>query len=241
MTPTEQGRHCAVCEKVVVDFTTMTEAELKAYFSKRPAMGCGSFRPDQLRTYTLPTEGFRIGWRPALAAIGLGLSAVLAYPSEAVGQIPSTHIPTTSDRPTQYPKPENPSEMFRIVGQVIGQEEGNWGLAGVTVGVMDKQIVTWTDQNGKFELPIPAKFHHPETVITFNQIGYTPQEYTLAELQQQIQSGGIQIRMLLDYEALSLEVSTNMGLMAYTWDDYLSVDHWITRGWNWLRWTLFKK
>lgn len=49
MTPADQGRHCAACAKVVVDFTRKTDAELLTWFSTPPPEAtCGHFRPDQL-------------------------------------------------------------------------------------------------------------------------------------------------------------------------------------------------
>jgi predicted house-cleaning NTP pyrophosphatase (Maf/HAM1 superfamily) len=45
MTPETQGRFCGACEKTVVDFTTMSDAEILQYFSK-PDVGktCGRFQ-----------------------------------------------------------------------------------------------------------------------------------------------------------------------------------------------------
>jgi hypothetical protein len=49
MTPETQGRFCGACEKTVVDFTTMSDAEILQYFSK-PSVEktCGRFRVEQL-------------------------------------------------------------------------------------------------------------------------------------------------------------------------------------------------
>jgi hypothetical protein len=50
MTPKEQGRFCGSCEKVVVDFSAMTDNELLDYISKASQHVCGRFSPDQLNT-----------------------------------------------------------------------------------------------------------------------------------------------------------------------------------------------
>jgi len=49
MTPETQGRFCGACEKTVVDFTKMSDAEILQYFSK-PSVEktCGRFRVEQL-------------------------------------------------------------------------------------------------------------------------------------------------------------------------------------------------
>lgn len=49
MSPKEQGRHCEVCKKVVIDFSDKTEEEIYRFF--RAGSGkkvCGNFRTDQL-------------------------------------------------------------------------------------------------------------------------------------------------------------------------------------------------
>lgn len=49
MTPETQGRFCQACEKTVVDFSKMSDAEILQYFSKPKAEKvCGRFRLDQL-------------------------------------------------------------------------------------------------------------------------------------------------------------------------------------------------
>lgn len=48
MTPAEQGRHCAQCDKVVVDFTDKTEAEFGEILQGAQGRVCGRFRKKQM-------------------------------------------------------------------------------------------------------------------------------------------------------------------------------------------------
>jgi hypothetical protein len=51
MSKQEQGRHCGVCCKTVVDFTSMpTEKVIEVISQKKDENICGRFRPDQLNT-----------------------------------------------------------------------------------------------------------------------------------------------------------------------------------------------
>lgn len=53
MTPKENGRYCASCSTVVVDFTKMTLEEIQLYFSNdQTSHLCGNFRCDQVETPT---------------------------------------------------------------------------------------------------------------------------------------------------------------------------------------------
>jgi hypothetical protein len=71
MTPETQGRFCGACEKTVVDFTTMSDAEILHYFSK-PSVEetCGRFRVEQLSEsgtskQNIPSER---NWVPATSS-----------------------------------------------------------------------------------------------------------------------------------------------------------------------------
>jgi hypothetical protein len=56
MSPTEQGRFCNACSKEVIDFSTMSDAQMVLYFSKLTTEKvCGRVYPDQLnRTMAAP-------------------------------------------------------------------------------------------------------------------------------------------------------------------------------------------
>lgn len=55
MQPVTGGRHCSQCEKVVVDFTRMTDAQLLDYFNKNTS-SCGQFTSEQLNRTIVPIE-----------------------------------------------------------------------------------------------------------------------------------------------------------------------------------------
>ncbi len=48
MSPKEQGRFCGVCTKEVVDFTCMSDQEVKSYFTNYKGSLCGRFNSTQL-------------------------------------------------------------------------------------------------------------------------------------------------------------------------------------------------
>lgn len=83
MTPGNQGRHCSVCAKTVVDFTSMSNEEVQAYFiNRKTGSTCGRFRGDQLASVTisLPQNIFETKiahWKKFLAACLLAFSTML--------------------------------------------------------------------------------------------------------------------------------------------------------------------
>jgi len=62
MTPNEQGRFCASCQKSVVDFSDMSDEELLLYFKNRTTQTCGRFRNDQLNKEMLFEQPKKINW-----------------------------------------------------------------------------------------------------------------------------------------------------------------------------------
>lgn len=61
MTPEDKGRFCGSCQKTVIDFSSMSDRQLAAFFKKPPANVCGRFQHDQLdRALAVPRK--RIPW-----------------------------------------------------------------------------------------------------------------------------------------------------------------------------------
>lgn len=55
MTPAGQGRHCAACQKVVVDFSRMTDGELVSWMQARAGQAiCGRLETGQLGRELVP-------------------------------------------------------------------------------------------------------------------------------------------------------------------------------------------
>ena len=79
MQPAQGGRHCASCQKVVIDFSRMTDAQLLDYFRKNNG-GCGRFTSEQLDRVIKEVVVPRSNWWARVAAgilvlLGLGKNA----------------------------------------------------------------------------------------------------------------------------------------------------------------------
>ncbi|WP_165903843.1 hypothetical protein [Hymenobacter gummosus] len=84
MTPTARGRHCQSCQRVVVDFTRGTAADIaRAYAESPDGRVCGRFSPGQVDGTTRRRGQLRPRLRLFLAAVVLvllqGLSAGQAW------------------------------------------------------------------------------------------------------------------------------------------------------------------
>ncbi|RYY18916.1 MAG: hypothetical protein EOO36_07040 [Cytophagaceae bacterium] len=115
LTPTGPGRHCAACQKTVVDFTLKTDAEILAYFQQAGGgRTCGRFRVGQLGRPLRPASPVAqpSRWQRWLA--GLLLAALAAQSCQTTtGEIP----PTASH---QLP-PSPPSGITTIDSTTVGE------------------------------------------------------------------------------------------------------------------------
>ncbi|GAA4347602.1 hypothetical protein GCM10023185_02770 [Hymenobacter saemangeumensis] len=179
MTPTAQGRHCAACQKTVVDFSRMSDAEVLAYLSKAgQGSTCGRFAENQLQRplqplALAPAQRWRT-WAATLAAL-LGLRELLSLDARAQ-QVP---VEQTARKPIDMKRnwreqEARPVERISVIrGQVV---EGTQSLPGVTVLIPGTQVGISTGLDGCFELILPAEYQNQDSVsLEFKYIGYASQ------------------------------------------------------------------
>ncbi|MBS1618044.1 MAG: hypothetical protein JST76_05975 [Bacteroidetes bacterium] len=100
MDPTQSGAFCHNCRKEVIDFSSMTDAQVIQWLDKN-STGCGRFRKDQLeRDITLPkANNTLLRWKVLLVGLwpALSLSPVAA---RAVTPIHTTQTSPAGDNGT---------------------------------------------------------------------------------------------------------------------------------------------
>jgi hypothetical protein len=174
MTPAAAGRHCAACQKTVIDFTLQTDAEILAYFAQPLSGTCGRLWADQLARALQPakapvsTSRWRV-WAAAMATVW-GLSE--AASSHAAPRIPAawhTHQPKRKGRGVT-PAPGAPRLLIR--GVVHNSATGE-PLAGVAVFLKAEKRSAITDSAGRFSLRVPAgQTMRPRHTLVLHAFGY---------------------------------------------------------------------
>jgi hypothetical protein len=175
MTPTATGRHCAACQKTVVDFTLKTDAELLAYFAQPREGTCGRFWADQLvrsiQPATVPATASR--WRVWLAA-----AATVWGLREATGMQAGAKVPVPAHQPKKksgraVPRAWAPALLIR---GVVRDAATNTVVPGVAVFLKAENRSTTTDSAGRFSLRVPAgrplRAHH---ALVLHSFGYESQ------------------------------------------------------------------
>ncbi|HEY5745538.1 MAG TPA: carboxypeptidase-like regulatory domain-containing protein [Chryseolinea sp.] len=175
-TPATGGKFCGSCEKIVVDFTRMGDAEILDFFRAKPTHICGRLRPDQLKAYS-NTAVIKIN--PGLMLLKAGLVSLLLVlmSKQASAQTPSVKINTEV---VQYPDTtataRSASRPKQIIRGVVKSGEDKLPLPGVNVYLKGSTEHTITDADGRFEFPQRLK---EGDVLEFNFIGFETQEHII--------------------------------------------------------------
>ncbi|ALD22076.1 hypothetical protein AM218_13715 [Hymenobacter sp. DG25A] len=194
MTPAGQGRHCAACDKVVVDFTRMTDAEVVAWLQRQSGNSCGQGRADQLERPLLAAVSIP-RWRTWLttAVTVSGISLVLAPNARAQQIEQPKQTALASQVTTEVMEQDSILESsILITGRVIDASTGQ-GFPGAVVLVYKTNHGVSTNQDGTFNLHIPTPVT-PGLKLEFSAIGYLREQRSLSE----IQKGFIEVSLSVD-------------------------------------------
>ena len=186
MAPQAKGRYCSACEKTVVDFTRMSDAELIAFLQKSTDQStCGRLRNDQMdRPLILPVA--HPAWYNRLGLLFLGVLGTVT--AEGQNRKPVLHPVAISPKPqtAQHPVPVKKKvrkrkriKMIAIKGRVVSVDSVGVGFIGV--GLTKGGWVTRTDSNGYFTLRIP-KSRRSHAVLKVAGPGFNTWESRLSQL-----------------------------------------------------------
>ena len=174
MTPDKNGKFCASCQKTVVDFSGMTDAEIFNYFDTFKGSTCGRFTEKQLTTpFNTPLVlQPQNRWAWALSALLLPTLAA----SQTVKMSDATEIVTPS---VFEAKSVIGTDFLWIEGEV--RELGGTFLPvdGAIVAVnVNAKIVAYaqTDSLGIFSIDLPKMYQNQAFSLEISQIGYQKEQ-----------------------------------------------------------------
>jgi hypothetical protein len=183
-TSSSDGRVCATCCKVVVDFTNMSENEVVNFITQKTGKVCGRFRTEQLKPYSQsPTANIQPGWHLLRASMLILLVVLANNPgfSNPLAMKANSEI----NRYQEQSKNENSFVKDFTVRGMVKSEEDMSPLPGVNIYLKGTEVGTVSDGDGKFEFPRKLK---AGDVLVFSFIGLKTQEYVVtSDVQEQIQ------------------------------------------------------
>lgn len=172
MTPQDKGRHCAVCDKVVVDFSKASKQDIINHIKKEGKI-CGRI-PRQYIGTDLEEEKIRKSFGlNGMVATMVNLLALTTI-STAVAQEKSKVESVCQDTKTSTPlstlvQSTTKNENARVIkGKTY---EGGLELPGVTIMIKGSDIGTQSNLEGEYELVIPEEYNTKRLTIVASFIG----------------------------------------------------------------------
>ncbi|WP_185816809.1 carboxypeptidase-like regulatory domain-containing protein [Hymenobacter metallilatus] len=156
MTPAAQGRHCGSCNKTVVDFTSLTDAEVVAWLARHSGPVCGRLWAGQLDRALMPAAVPAPRWRMWLAAGLAVLGGRQLLPDVAEAQTVQVVQRVAFNRINESPEPHTPLHSITIQGRVVDNNTGE-GIPFASLGLQRTEVGCLTDEHGYFTCEVPAK------------------------------------------------------------------------------------
>ena len=186
MTPAEQGRFCNSCQKAVVDFTGMSDAQLVAFF-KKPSTGsvCGRFDNDQLgRNLSIP--GKRMPWLKYFLQL-LVPTFLFACKARTQGT-PRLMGDTVLVETKKIMKDKNGNaieekvDLKKMKGKVF--DEKGIGIPHATVMIKGTRRGVMADIDGNYEIDLSGASSN--AVLSFSAANYNAIEISLSSFKQRV-------------------------------------------------------
>lgn len=180
MTPTEQGRYCAVCKKEIYDFTNYSNFHLIKRLDNGQHI-CGRFNKMQLDKELDSLKEINYARRIALL---FGLTSLVASVQPVKAQDTKLATKQTQSDTTQQKNttPEHHNKVLEdsitIKGRILSFND-SLGLPGVNIsGVgQNPEYSTTSDINGNFKITIPKRHFTPKVELRFSYIGFESINY----------------------------------------------------------------
>ncbi len=179
MTPSQQGRFCNSCAKVVVDFTTMSDEEVLNFFKKKKEEEvCGRMAEDQIERAFIPIKKEKKNsWLWKIAASVMFFFSVKLNAQKLLGKVSYRPSITLQDRPNPNHVSDDAikhikSKKIIVKGRVtdkdgIGIPFANINLVGSKTGIA-------ADLQGYFT--IKAIYND---VLQFSSVGFINSTITI--------------------------------------------------------------
>jgi hypothetical protein len=175
-----EGKHCDICSKNVIDFTSFNDKQLIDYLSHINGKICG-----KLKTSQLNREIFKESSTPKFYGFLSVLSGLVIFASSnkilAKGHEQRITIQEANSEQFKFHKKQEikkDSIKYEISGTIF-ESESSEPLPGASIELVGKKYGISTKADGTFKLEIPEKFLSETLTIRIIYIGFKNQEFTV--------------------------------------------------------------
>ena len=192
MIPAQGGSFCDSCEKIVVDFTNLTDHEIANTFIKNQGKICGQFRKDQLDrkiNLTPPPVNYYRGKAASILLSGFLTAGVANAQSNTQPPlvIENQQITNQVNLGTNNKKNSTTTSNSSHTLKFLVKDHLGETLIGANILLKNSsEIGTTTDLDGTAELIIPSEFTSKDSyIIVISYTGYGTQEISFRTKQVQ--------------------------------------------------------
>ena len=178
MTPNAKGRHCAVCEKTVTDFTTTTDENIIKTLKSNTKL-CGRFKKTQLNRELVLSRKEKNNYLSFVA------SSLFAFLSLGSQELIAQNHPQTTQNDTLI----RPTVKGRIATSILPEVEikgtitshlDRLPLPAVNITIKGTDTSIQSDFDGNFTLKTK-----PNSTLVLSFIGFDTKEITASNLKNQ--------------------------------------------------------
>jgi hypothetical protein len=234
MTPTQRGRFCGACERDLIDFSILTDAEVFKVIQANEGKVCGRFHKTQMNRDFIQVEERE---SPKYLKFAASLLLSLAVGNTQGQSVPKESIHIEAADSTQ--KPVEPIQKtippYTISGKVYDVTT-NDPIPFSLVRIQGNTVGTKTDFDGNFTLEIPralrnetltlevshASFKTQEKILQANYLkeGYTKLEFAISNMLPEVTIVTLPTKIIQDEHI--------MGIPPLMYDSHIEVKriHW---------------
>lgn len=218
-TPAQGGKHCSLCDKIVIDFTNKGESEIIAFLKNKPSNVCGRFRQEQLKYYSaIPLPIVQPGGKLLRASFILLLLAGLGKVNaqSTPNKLSKSHVEAQVNHDIKSDTSRNAtSEKSFIVAGTVLSDDGS-ALPGANIYLDGSTHGTVSDADGRFKFPVALK---AGDILTVSFIGYETQQFRISS-----KADNLNITMKLDTIVLmgkvmveEMPIEKHTSFLSKTW------------------------
>ncbi|MBC7864582.1 MAG: carboxypeptidase-like regulatory domain-containing protein [Bacteroidia bacterium] len=170
------GKHCASCNKVVIDFSRLSESEIADQIKNAVGKICGRFRKEQLQVVYAVNSRRRAPWYNQFF-VKMALTGILTLKlADAGAQTTSTPIEKTTKDNSGKKKnkiKETTSDKKKTISGKVIDKDSREAIQYATITIANTKISTVTDAEGKFTIEVPSDFKGKNVTIQISGASYT--------------------------------------------------------------------
>jgi CarboxypepD_reg-like domain/Secretion system C-terminal sorting domain len=219
MSPAEQGRFCASCQKKVTDFTQMNDKEILQYISEKGASMCGRFENGQLNREIKPIASPRYRWSYIWNVVAASVLTIFQANAQVLNPKNNTRtIISNEEKNTKGQFSVNmsiPGGIEEIKGTII-DEKTNQPIVGARVTVKGTSNEVSTNDKGEFTLKVMSGTG--ELTLVVSSIGYFDQEHAISRFTGKLSFYLQQVPLIpeLGPDSLPFTHQVTMGIIMVT-------------------------